>query len=133
MRSLSKNVRLSEDIFHLEDHGGVGGGYSTLTSDEVERLLKERQELAYEQGHKQGHSEGLSAGQVQGIEQGKQDLANKLGGQIELTGRLLEEAQELKNSFLRGSEPQVVALAMKIAEKIIQVEVENREIVLHQN
>jgi flagellar assembly protein FliH len=130
MRSLSKNVRLSEDIFHLEDGESIGGGLSTLTSGDVKRLLKERQELGYEQGHKQGRSEGFSAGLIQGAEQGKQDLAGKLGGQVELTGRLLEESQQLKNSVIREAEPQVAALAMKIAEKIIQVEVENREIVL---
>ena len=129
MRSLSKNVRLSEDIFHLEDEEGIGGGFSTLTSEEVERLLKEREELGYERGHKQGRSEGLSEGLIQGAEQGEQGLAGKLGGQIELIGRLLEEAQELKNSVMREAEPQVVFLAMKIAEKIIQVEVESREIV----
>ena len=129
MRSLSKNVRLSEDIFHLEDEEGIEGGFSTLTSEEVERLLKERHELGYEQGHKQGHCEGLSEGLIQGAKQGEQGLAGKLGGQIELIGRFLEEAEQLKNSVMREAEPQVVSLAMKIAEKIIQVEVENREIV----
>ena len=129
MRSLSKNVRLSEDIFHLEDEEGIEGGFSTLTSEEVERLLKERHELGYEQGHKQGHCEGLSEGLIQGAKQGEQGLAGKLGGQIELIGRFLEEAEQLKNSVMREAEPQVVFLAMKIAEKIIQVEVESREIV----
>ena len=129
MRSLSKNVRLSEDIFHLEDEEGIEGGFSTLTSEEVERLLKERHELGYEQGHKQGHCEGLSEGLIQGAKQGEQGLAGKLGGQIELIGRFLEEAEQLKNSVMREAEPQVVSLAMKIAEKIIQVEVECREIV----
>jgi len=130
MKSLSKNVRLSDDVFHIELHDGdVNSKLEALSPQELGRLLKERQERAYQQGHRDGYSEGYGAGVNEGIESGRRQLEEKLAGRIDITGRLIQEAQELKNKVIREAEPQLVSLAVKIAEKILQVEVQNREVV----
>lgn len=123
MKSLSKNIkraRLSEDIFHLDEKNIRG-----LSLEELEKLINEKQQQAYTQGQSEGHNFGLE----EGVKKGKEKQRFVFEQQIRLVAQMIEEVERKKTDIVRDAELEVMTLAIKVAEKIIQIEVKDKEIV----
>ena len=123
MKSLSKTIRrirLSGDTFHLDSEGVYA-----LKPEELKSLVEEEKEMAYEEGKREGHRAGLR----EGIKRGKKQQYEELERSIQVAGQLLGEAQRGKDEIMRGAESELMGLATRIAEKIIQIEVKNKDVV----
>ena len=123
MKSLSKSVkraRFSGDVFHLED-----SDIKSIGPDELEQIIREKQDMAYKKGQREGQKTGLN----EGINRGKQEQRHELEQQIHLVAQLLDETQSKNNRFIQDSENDVVEMAVRIAEKVVQLEVQNTDTV----
>lgn len=71
----------------------------------------------------QVYEQAREAGYRQGLEAGKAEFARKVEGVLEMYGQLAEELRRKREGFLDSLEPQVLALAKLIAQRVIDREV----------
>lgn len=76
-------------------------------SREAERLYEQAREAGYQRG----------------LEEGKTAFTRKVEGVLEMYNRLVEELRRKREDFLDSLEPQVLALAKLIAQRVIDREV----------
>lgn len=142
-------IRVKKEPFILEPEK-MGFLFQKLSSQEElqvlaktksERILTESDEgirsKAYEQAQRiveeaeQKARELLETSRKEGLEQGKQDGWQQVGGYIKDALETLNQAIIEKNKIIKSSEPEVLKLAIKIAEQIIKSEVSlNRDVCL---
>jgi len=84
---------------------------------------KEGYETGYKEGTLAGHEAGYLAGQALGYDQGKQDGYAETKGLISEAVTLLKMAEEKRGEIFQSAELELVELAVKIAEKVIDREV----------
>lgn len=92
----------------------------------AEQQIQEQAQAAHQQAAEQGYQEGLQAGTQAGQEQGQAETQQR-------NEQLKMEFVELvmaRRKVLAGIEPQIVDLAIKVAEKVVGMELESgREII----
>jgi flagellar assembly protein FliH len=84
---------------------------------EAQQILAEADERAAEierAAYEKGYEEGVTAGRASGEEQGTEMLKQAVS--------IVDRATELHDTMLREAEPEVVALSLEIARKVIQTE-----------
>ncbi|HOK89556.1 MAG TPA: FliH/SctL family protein [Candidatus Hydrogenedentes bacterium] len=83
---------------------------------EAERVLEQAREEGYRQG----------------LEEGRAEFARKVEGVLELYEGLAEELRQKREAFLDSLEPQVLALAKLIAQRVIdrEISLDNRLVAL---
>lgn len=90
--------------------------------EEVKKIKEEAQQKA---------GEALEAARKEGLESGKQEGWQQVGDYIREALETLNQAIIEKNKIIKSSEPEIIKLAIKIAEQIIRSEVSlNRDVCL---
>ena len=95
--------------------------------DEAARVLREADERAAEierAAYEKGYQEGLTAG--------RDALDQQAADAMRQVATLVDEAQRLHDALLQQAEPEMVALALEVARKIVQAEVQTNPNVVTQ-
>ncbi|MGH2470722.1 MAG: FliH/SctL family protein, partial [Chloroflexota bacterium] len=95
--------------------------------DEAAGVLREADERAAEierAAYEKGYHEGLTAG--------RDALDQQAAEEMRQIAALVDEAQRLHDTLLQQAEPEMVALALEVARKIVQAEVQTNPNVVTQ-
>jgi len=130
MRSLSsalKTGRLVADPYH------VGGKPERLiTQHELDAILEHKTAEAFDRGFKQGSAKGYEVGEREGRQRAAEEVAARFKKEFEdkmaVLGGLIGEISAAREQLLRGSEREVVALALIIASRVLAREVKESSV-----
>ncbi len=86
---------------------------SSASLAELEELREAAKLQGYDEGYEQGHAAGVAAAESRLLEE------------VERLTRLVASVREDHSSFYRAAERQVVDLALQVAQKVVEHEVEN--------
>ena len=94
---------------------------------EAKKLIEETK-LYSQSAFAQAERDGFGQGKEKGFEAGREDMGNL----IKEAKNVLEQAKQARELVIRAIEPEVAKLSIRIAEKIIQTQVEiNQDIVIN--
>jgi flagellar assembly protein FliH len=130
MRSLSsalKTGRLMAEPYH------VGGKPERLiTQHELDAILEHKTGEAFDRGFEQGSAKGYELGEREGSQRAAEEVAARFKKEFEdrmaALDALIGEVSATREQLLRGSEREVVALALTMASRVLAREVEESSV-----